>query len=160
MARGVFELWGRQELLPYAVALLKTHIQQTIKNIWSRDYRGKCDTSRPYSRASSSSSDDVNLFNEVEMELEYPPSLTDYFSDWGDSELLQVIIKEDYDEIYRDGYDNLTREEMIDIISDLLEYQRDPLACHCILDHYKYPQESSDSDSDSDSYSSDADSIS
>jgi hypothetical protein len=189
---GVFELWGRQELLPYGAALLKTHIQKTIKNVWSSDYRNEDNYNVPYRRTEDhnrrtedhnrrtedhnrrtedhtrrtedhdsdyayhhdsdqqSDSDDINLFNEVVMEKEGLPSLGNYLADWDDSELLGVIYREDFNGIYSEDSHNLTREEMVDIITDLLDYQRDPMAGIYILNRYRNQQDDNTSEASTD----------
>ena len=44
---GVFQIWGRADLVPYAQARLQTHIQQTINQIWYNQVEAVGDNDTP-----------------------------------------------------------------------------------------------------------------
>ena len=65
--QGVFEVWGRQEQLPYAVARLKTHMQFIISKIWNDTTQ--LENEEAYQDEEEYSSDDYESYSSNEDSL-------------------------------------------------------------------------------------------
>ncbi len=130
---AVFQLWGQEHLLSYAVALLQTHITSIGKYINFRfllqpEPKPEPKPERP------------NLHVNTKGEI---LTISEYIAEW-DSRLLQFIINEECDKL---NYNNITHNKithnnttvLIDFIENNLfnDLKHDLVVIHCILDQYK-----------------------